>query len=249
MWLSRLLRQEQRAAARLTGSCERTVMRTLNMQSDIARWPACLRSLAALLLLLPLNPAAADDTMFLIDDRQSADLQSTLGTQWRLITDGVMGGVSRGTLGTGQREAASSLGMTRWQVMRLIVLPQALRLVIPAIERLAAGKLDNLSAEEARILGLWPDNVSNETLRAAQGQIRFQLGQGRAAGENLLERLPGITDHGQRDGPLPAGCLEQGSQLRHMREPRIPVTGLVIAEPDQMHRSTSGCPEQEAMQP
>lgn len=33
----------------------------------------------------------------------------------------------------GQREAASSLGMTRWQVMRLIVLPQAIRVVIPPL--------------------------------------------------------------------------------------------------------------------
>ena len=44
------------------------------------------------------------------------------------------------------------------------------------LERLASGKRDNLSAEEARILGLWPDNVSNDTLRAARSQIRFQLG-------------------------------------------------------------------------
>ncbi len=33
----------------------------------------------------------------------------------------------------GQREAAMSLGMTRWQVMRLIVLPQAIRVVIPPL--------------------------------------------------------------------------------------------------------------------
>jgi len=37
------------------------------------------------------------------------------------------------SIGTGQREAASSLGMTRWQVMRLIVLPQAIRVVIPPL--------------------------------------------------------------------------------------------------------------------
>lgn len=37
------------------------------------------------------------------------------------------------SVGAGQREAASSLGMTRWQVMRLIVLPQAIRMVIPPL--------------------------------------------------------------------------------------------------------------------
>lgn len=33
----------------------------------------------------------------------------------------------------GQHEAAKSLGMTRWQVLRLIVLPQAIRVVIPPL--------------------------------------------------------------------------------------------------------------------
>ena len=84
-------------------------MRMLKLQNNTARWPAFLYSLIALLLLLPLNHTAADDTMILIDDRQSGDLQSTLGTQWRLITDGVMGGVSSGTLGTGQREGRNCL--------------------------------------------------------------------------------------------------------------------------------------------
>ena len=33
----------------------------------------------------------------------------------------------------GQRDAAKALGMSPWQVMRLVVLPQALRMVIPPI--------------------------------------------------------------------------------------------------------------------
>ena len=37
------------------------------------------------------------------------------------------------SIGVGQREAAHSLGMTRWQTMRLIVLPQAIRIVIPPL--------------------------------------------------------------------------------------------------------------------
>ena len=44
------------------------------------------------------------------------------------------------------------------------------------LAQLASGKRDNLTAEEARILGLWPDGVSNETLVAASRNIRFQLG-------------------------------------------------------------------------
>jgi len=44
------------------------------------------------------------------------------------------------------------------------------------LKSLAAGKRDTLSAEEARVLALWPDDVSNATLSAAAGRIRHQLG-------------------------------------------------------------------------
>ncbi|MEJ5230477.1 MAG: amino acid ABC transporter permease [Pseudothermotoga sp.] len=36
------------------------------------------------------------------------------------------------SIGTGQMKAAYSIGMTKWQAVRLIILPQALRRVIPA---------------------------------------------------------------------------------------------------------------------
>lgn len=41
---------------------------------------------------------------------------------------------------------------------------------------LARGKRENLSAEEARVLALWPEGVSNETLSAATKRIRYQQG-------------------------------------------------------------------------
>ena len=44
------------------------------------------------------------------------------------------------------------------------------------LKSLASGKRDNLSAEESRVLALWPEGVDNATLTAAVGQIRFQLG-------------------------------------------------------------------------
>ena len=37
------------------------------------------------------------------------------------------------SVSVGQREAARSLGMTNWQVMRLIVLPQAIRVILPPL--------------------------------------------------------------------------------------------------------------------
>ncbi len=53
----------------------------------------------------------------------------------------------------------------------------ARRKEIQAVLRaLASGKRDNLSAEEARILALWPDDVSNATLGAAVNRIRYQQG-------------------------------------------------------------------------
>ncbi len=44
------------------------------------------------------------------------------------------------------------------------------------LKRLAKGKRDNLSEDEARILNLWPDEVSNATLAAAVKRVRFQQG-------------------------------------------------------------------------
>ena len=44
------------------------------------------------------------------------------------------------------------------------------------LRTLANGKRNNLSAEEYRVLDLWPTDVSNKELTAAVGRIRFQLG-------------------------------------------------------------------------
>lgn len=44
------------------------------------------------------------------------------------------------------------------------------------LRSLASGKRQNLSAEEARVLALWPADVSNETLAQAVNQIRYQQG-------------------------------------------------------------------------
>lgn len=44
------------------------------------------------------------------------------------------------------------------------------------LRTLASGKRDKLSDEEARVLALWPEDVSNATLQAAVRQIRYQQG-------------------------------------------------------------------------
>jgi len=54
------------------------------------------------------------------------------------------------------------------------------------LRSLASGKRDNLSAEEARVLALWPAGVSNETLSAATRRIRYQQGLKDRFGEGLI---------------------------------------------------------------
>jgi membrane-bound lytic murein transglycosylase D len=44
------------------------------------------------------------------------------------------------------------------------------------LNTLAGGKRDRLTAEEKRVLELWPPNVTNATLRDARNRIRFQQG-------------------------------------------------------------------------
>ncbi len=51
------------------------------------------------------------------------------------------------------------------------------RKVLQTILRsLASGKRSNLTAEESRVLALWPASVSNKILSAAVGRIRYQQG-------------------------------------------------------------------------
>lgn len=48
--------------------------------------------------------------------------------------------------------------------------------IADTLETLARGKREGLTAEEARILALWPEDVDSATLAAAAKRIRFQLG-------------------------------------------------------------------------
>jgi len=48
----------------------------------------------------------------LIDDRSRGDRLTPLGTEWRLVTDGVMGGVSQGDLGVENHAGRDCLRMT-----------------------------------------------------------------------------------------------------------------------------------------
>jgi len=72
---------------------------------------------------------------------------------------------------SGQSEAARAIGMRRWQVMRWIVLPQAVRIVLPALTNLAINILKNTSVASAvaapEIMFL-ARNLVNETYLSPQ---------------------------------------------------------------------------------
>lgn len=54
--------------------------------------------LAILLFFYPLQSLMAEQTMHIIDDRSTDGIDTPSGNEWRLLTDGVMGGVSEGQL-------------------------------------------------------------------------------------------------------------------------------------------------------
>lgn len=66
---------------------------------------------ATLFALCCTLPAMADP-LLTIDDRRSASQQSNLGTSWRLVTDGVMGGLSDGRLQPDTRAGRACLHLT-----------------------------------------------------------------------------------------------------------------------------------------
>lgn len=55
-----------------------------------------------------------------------------------------------------------------------------------ALKVLGSGKRDGLTYLEQQILDLWPGDVSNETLRTAANNVRFQLGQSDRFVEGLI---------------------------------------------------------------
>jgi len=69
------------------------------------------RVLATVLIVLAIVARAESDTM-LIDDFSSGDFVSKLGTQWRAVSDRVMGGVSQALLAYDQVDGKSCLRLT-----------------------------------------------------------------------------------------------------------------------------------------
>lgn len=121
------------------------------------------------------------------------------------VTEIIRGGL--GAVGSGQRDAARALGFTEWRAMRLVVLPQALRLVVPPIGNQFIGmlKLSSLvSVIGVRELLLAAEQSASGTFRylealSAAGVYYLLFTTVLMAGQHGLERWLG------RSTRVPAG--------------------------------------------
>jgi polar amino acid transport system permease protein len=107
-----------------------------------------------------------------------------------------------GAVPAGQRDAARALGMSEWRVMRLVVLPQALRIVIPPIGNQFIGllKLSALiSVIGVRELLLAAEQSASATFRylealSAAGVYYLAFTSVLMALQHVLERRFGRSD-------------------------------------------------------
>ena len=132
------------------------------------------RNLYVLLLLfgLAVFPAHAEET-FPFPDELQPDVDFWVSIFTRYGTDeGVLH--DNRNLGVVYERIAVPAGISRQERNRRV--KKRRDALVSVLQQLADGKRDNLGAEEARVLALWPDDVSNEELRAATKRIRFQQG-------------------------------------------------------------------------
>ncbi len=81
----------------------------MNFPLPDIRFILVLLSIGFLINFVMNNAVSAKD--LIIDDRSSGNLSTNLGTQWRLVTDQVMGGVSNGELNLGDYKGRNCLCM------------------------------------------------------------------------------------------------------------------------------------------
>jgi membrane-bound lytic murein transglycosylase D len=125
-----------------------------------------------LLLTFAATTAAAEETFPLPEElRPDVDFWLSIFTQYS-TDEGVLHDNRDLSVVYKRLDMPSSLGR-RERNRRVKKHRDALAAVL---RTLATGKRANLTAEEARVLALWPEGVDNATLKAAAGRIRFQQG-------------------------------------------------------------------------
>jgi membrane-bound lytic murein transglycosylase D len=125
-----------------------------------------------LLCVLAVSPALADDTFPQPPELQPdvdfwVDIFTRYSTNQGVLHDSRNLAVVYEHIdfasGMGRRDRQRRVSSRREQLQKIL-------------RSLASGKRDNLSDDEARVLALWPDSVSNQTLANAVQQIRHQQG-------------------------------------------------------------------------
>lgn len=126
-----------------------------------------------LLLILLAAPLARADETFPIPADLQRDVDFWVSIFTRYTTDQGVLHDNRNLAVVYERIDLSAEMGRRERQRRVAKRREKLQAVLRTLSR---GKRDNLSAEEARILSLWPADVSNETLAAATKRIRYQQG-------------------------------------------------------------------------
>ena len=147
------------------------------MASIIGKCQICL-----LLVLLAASGVHADETF-----PQPAELQKDVDFWIDIFTgyttdQGVMHDAR--DLGIVYEVIDFPAGLDRRQRQKRVV--QHRKNIQAILSQLATGKRDNLSSDEARVLALWPEGVTNETLVNASRNIRHQQGLSDRFKEGLI---------------------------------------------------------------
>ena len=140
------------------------------------------RTTLLLFLLLALSPAALANELFPRPAELQADVDFWLDvfTEYS-IDEGVLH--DNRNLGVVYDRLAMPAELSRRERNRRV--DRRRKELRAVLQTLASGKRDNLSGEEARVLALWPADVTNQTLAGAARQIRYQHGLKERFGEGL----------------------------------------------------------------
>jgi hypothetical protein len=160
----------------------------------------------------------AADTGILLDDRASGSLETPLGTRWRLVTDTVMGGVSRGRL-----DPAAVEGRACLRLSGEVSLENSGGFVQAALDLAPAGWLDarGYQGVELEVFGNGEDY--NLHLRTADTRVVWQSYRAafRAGPRWQTLRLPFAAFVPYRiDRPLDLGTLRRLGVVAIGREMR-----------------------------
>jgi len=125
-----------------------------------------------LLLLLFSAPVSADDTFPLPSELQpDVDFWTDVFTEYS-SDEGVLH--DNRNLAIVYERLAMPENLARRERQRRVT--KRRKLLQSVLRSLASGKRDELSAEETRVLALWPANVSDKILAGAASRIRYQQG-------------------------------------------------------------------------